>query len=98
MILEAMAHGCIPVCRLIRSGLPELIDHGTNGFFYETVDEIASICRILSADGAMRRRVAASAYETIVSREHSENRPYARYAALLNEVASEVVASNFSSR
>ncbi|GHB92070.1 glycosyltransferase family 4 protein [Cerasicoccus arenae] len=34
-IMEAMACGCVPVCRYNKSGIPELIEDGVNGFILD---------------------------------------------------------------
>jgi glycosyltransferase involved in cell wall biosynthesis len=31
-LLEAMAHGCVPVVTAVKSGIPEVVDEGVNGF------------------------------------------------------------------
>jgi glycosyltransferase involved in cell wall biosynthesis len=86
MILEAMGRGCIPICRRVRSGLPELIVHGENGFLYDDPAEVQAFCRSLSRDGEERRRIAYAAYETMVFRESNSLKPYAQYETLLREV------------
>jgi len=66
-VLEAMANGCVPVVTAIRSGIPELIRDGENGFVVSVgdVDAIVSRIRTLEADDACRVRMSRSAWQTI---------------------------------
>ncbi|SDB65011.1 Glycosyltransferase involved in cell wall bisynthesis [Flavobacteriaceae bacterium MAR_2010_188] len=36
VVVEAMKCGCVPVCSDIKSGIPDLIDHGIEGFIVDT--------------------------------------------------------------
>jgi glycosyltransferase involved in cell wall biosynthesis len=40
-IMEAMAAGVVPICRRIRSGIPELIVDGVTGYVVEGADEVS---------------------------------------------------------
>ena len=66
-ILEAMARGCVPVVTNIRSGIPELIRDGRNGFVVQRGDTSAFAERLslLYGNAALRQRLSDAAYATI---------------------------------
>jgi glycosyltransferase involved in cell wall biosynthesis len=39
--VEAMASGLVPVV-ISQGGIPEIVDHGVNGFLWKTIDELVS--------------------------------------------------------
>jgi glycosyltransferase involved in cell wall biosynthesis len=58
--VEAMAAGCVPV--VIRKGAqPELVDHGKNGFLWDTIEELQEYTRLLAQDESLRQNMAAAA-------------------------------------
>jgi glycosyltransferase involved in cell wall biosynthesis len=65
-LLEAMANGCVPVVSAIRSGVPEVITNGENGFTVPIGDIEAFADRItmLAADSELLSRLRANAYAT----------------------------------
>jgi glycosyltransferase involved in cell wall biosynthesis len=66
-MLEAMARGVVPVVSDIRSGVPDAVRHGENGFIAPVGDtsRFADHLQRLQQDPALRRRMAAAAAETI---------------------------------
>jgi glycosyltransferase involved in cell wall biosynthesis len=58
--VEAMAAGCVPVV-IHKGGQPEIVQHGTNGFLWHTVEELKHYTRLLAEDEALRERMAAAA-------------------------------------
>jgi glycosyltransferase involved in cell wall biosynthesis len=63
-LLEAMGQGCIPLVTNLRSGIPELIEDGVNGFRIP-IGDIQGFARRLAElhrDPAMRRQMAEAAY------------------------------------
>jgi glycosyltransferase involved in cell wall biosynthesis len=57
---EAMAAGCVPVV-INRGGQPELVQHGVNGFVWNTLDELKAFTRRLIDDEALRTRMSGAA-------------------------------------
>jgi len=92
-VVESMACGT-PVIAFNRGSMPELIEHGRNGFLVDAVegavaalDDLASIdryeCRLLAERRFARRRMAeqyVEVYEKIIAR--SRNRRSVGYAGL----------------
>jgi glycosyltransferase involved in cell wall biosynthesis len=62
-LMEAMAQGCIPVVSDLRSGIPELVQDGVNGFRVPVGDirGFANRLRELHQDGNLRRQAAEAA-------------------------------------
>ncbi|MCI0602669.1 glycosyltransferase family 4 protein [bacterium] len=71
-ILEAMGQGCVPVVSEIRSGIPEIIRDGHNGFIVSAADSNLFAQRIvrLARDRSLRQTLSFHAYNTI--RDHYE--------------------------
>ena len=63
-LLEAMGQGCVPIAADIRSGIPELIDHGVDGFRVPIADIDGFAARIAALYGhpGKRRQMAYAAY------------------------------------
>lgn len=58
--VEAMAAGCVPVvCNT--GGQREIVEHGINGFLWNSMDDLARYTRALASDDAMWRRMSAMA-------------------------------------
>jgi glycosyltransferase involved in cell wall biosynthesis len=58
--VEAMAAGCVPVV-INKGGHPEIIQHGVNGFLWNTREELKQYTTVLIQDKALRGRMAATA-------------------------------------
>lgn len=79
-VVEAMACGT-PVIAYNRGSMPELIDHGVNGFLVDTVDEaIAAIDRIAEIGRADCRRIVAERFSV----EAMAERYHALYSSILS--------------
>ncbi len=63
VITEAMACGLPIVCHS-RGGYAEIIEHGRNGFLFETQGEALEIVLQIKEDGALRESVGRAARET----------------------------------
>lgn len=58
--VEAMASGCVPVS-FARAGQPEIIQHGTSGFLWNSFRECQAFTRQLMEDSVLRERTARAA-------------------------------------
>lgn len=69
-LLEAMAHGCVPVVSDIRSGIPEVVCDGENGCLAPPGDvaAFASALAELDADPDRRERMARAAHAAVRGR------------------------------
>ncbi len=66
-LLEAMAHGCVPVVTDIRSGVHEVIEDGEEGFIVPVgeVDAFVARLMLLAEDPIKREKMAVKAYERV---------------------------------
>jgi glycosyltransferase involved in cell wall biosynthesis len=60
--VEAMAAGCVPLV-INKGGQPEIVEHGVNGFLWNTLDELRGYTLLLARDVELRARMAAAAAE-----------------------------------
>lgn len=69
-MLEAMAHGCVPIVSAIASGPADLIEHSRNGLVFPVshVDAAADCIRSVANDRMRLRRLGSAAREAIVQR------------------------------
>jgi L-malate glycosyltransferase len=58
--VEAMARGCVPVV-LRRGGQPEIIEHGCNGYLWDTLDELHEYTARLVKDSAKLQELSRTA-------------------------------------
>jgi glycosyltransferase involved in cell wall biosynthesis len=58
--VEAMAAGCIPIV-FKNGGQTEIVEHGLNGFLWNTLDELKAYTVLVAKDEALRVRLSASA-------------------------------------
>jgi glycosyltransferase involved in cell wall biosynthesis len=62
VITEAMAAGAIPIA-FRGGGIPEMIEHGTNGYLWSDFDELRRATLTAIGDETLRQRTAAAAVE-----------------------------------
>ena len=88
-LLEAMANGCVPVVSAIRSGIPELIDHGVNGLLFDIGDTrgATDALVLLGSDEELRQSMARAAYETVKKRYNIEQMT-GKYLAIFERLLS----------
>ncbi len=60
--VEAMSAGCVPVV-INKGGQPEIVEHGVNGFLWNTLEELKGYTCLLAKDEKLRNRMAAAAVE-----------------------------------
>jgi glycosyltransferase involved in cell wall biosynthesis len=58
--VEAMAAGCVPVV-INKGGQPEIVEHGVNGFLWDTLEELKKYTLMLTRDAELRARMSESA-------------------------------------
>jgi hypothetical protein len=86
-VLEAMACGLVPICLRIRSGLPELIEQGRNGYLVDGRGPgVVAAVRELAADSARWERMSAAARETVAIK-FSVDSCVSRWLKLLGRLA-----------
>ena len=68
--VEAMAAGCVPVV-INKGGQPEIVEHGVNGFVWETLDELRDYTMRLINDDSLRMKMSEAAHKRaqVFSRE-----------------------------
>jgi glycosyltransferase involved in cell wall biosynthesis len=66
-LIEAMAHGLVPVVSRMPSGIPELVRDGESGFLVPVGDEQAFARALLRlwSEPVLRERMAAQAFKTV---------------------------------
>ena len=58
--VEAMAAGCVPVV-INKGGQAEIVEHGVNGFLWDTLDELKDYTSRLMNDDELRRKMSHAA-------------------------------------
>ena len=86
-VMEAMACGCVPVSLRIRSGIPELVEHGVNGLLVnDRDDDFVSAIRRLRDDLALWASLSCAARAKVES-GFSTKWAAENWAALIDELA-----------
>lgn len=73
VVTEAMACGLPVVCHR-SGGYAAIIDHGRNGFLFDSDDEAEAILLALKADPELRRRIGSAARATVENLLSARNR------------------------
>ena len=91
-VLEAMAWGCIPVVTAIRSGIPELVRDGDNGYVVGVGDIEAFAERLagLQRDAQLRERLSQRAFGSLHEGGFTAEAMTDRYLDLFHGVAKEL--------
>ncbi|MGH9420262.1 MAG: glycosyltransferase family 4 protein, partial [Thermoanaerobaculia bacterium] len=86
-VLEAMANGCVPIVTAVRSGVPELIRDGENGFVVPLgdIDAIVSRLKTLETNDACRASMAVAAWQT-VREGYTSDRMASAYISTLEQM------------
>jgi glycosyltransferase involved in cell wall biosynthesis len=58
--VEAMAAGCVPVV-INKGGQPEIVEHGVNGFLWNTLAELRDYTLMLAGDEKLLARMSEAA-------------------------------------
>ena len=93
-VLEAMAQGLVPVVSDIRSGLPELIRDGENGFIVPLGDTEGFADRLatLALNRARLAQMSAAAYRTIAEGDYTLGQMVKNYLELFRNLAEQPAA------
>jgi glycosyltransferase involved in cell wall biosynthesis len=83
--VEAMAAGCVPVV-INKGGQREIIDHGVNGFLWNTVDELRDYTKQLAKNETLRLRMSAAA--RLRARDFSRENFVAHFRELVESLVS----------
>lgn len=89
-LIEAMGRGCVPLVTDLRSGIPEVIQHGLNGFVCKVGDAAGYARHLCTLHGApaLRVEMALRAWETVEARFRLETMTD-RYVSLCERLLSE---------
>lgn len=92
-LLEAMAHGCVPIVTAVSSGIPEVIDDGVNGFMLPIGDTEAFSLQLekMCADQTAVRACAEAALATINSKGYSLDTCLNRFLVLCASLSPSVL-------
>jgi colanic acid/amylovoran biosynthesis glycosyltransferase len=86
-ILEAMACGVVPVCLKMRSGIPELVEHGVTGLVVnDRGDDFIAAIRRLKEDPELWQRLSTNAHQRVKD-ENSVAANTDQWATLLKNVS-----------
>lgn len=90
-LLEAMGQGCVPIASDIRSGVPELISDGVDGFRVSVgdIDGFAARLAVLYRNPVMRTQMAYAAYVKASSGCYQMDQMAQSYIRLFTEVIDE---------
>jgi glycosyltransferase involved in cell wall biosynthesis len=91
-VLEAMAWGCIPVVTAIRSGIPELVRDGDNGYVIGVgdIETFAERLAGLQRDGQLRERLSQRAFGSLHEGGFTAEAMTDRYLDLFRGIAKEL--------
>jgi len=97
-LLEAMGRGCIPVVTDIRSGIPELVEDGVNGYRVPVGDIQMFADRIakLQREAHLRQEMALKAYEKVRNGRHRVEDMIQKYMDLFKHVVEESNSGRYS--
>jgi glycosyltransferase involved in cell wall biosynthesis len=91
-VLEAMAWGCIPVVTAIRSGIPELVRDGDNGYVIGVgdIETFAERLAGLQRDAQLRERLSQRAFGKLHEGGFTAEAMTDRYLDLFHGIAKEL--------
>lgn len=89
-LLEAMSRGCVPVVSATRSGAPQLVDNGTNGFLVPIgeIHTFAERIADLHHDRNLLSRLSQQTFATIRSGQYLLDHMCDRYSQLITRMMS----------
>lgn len=73
-LLEGMANCCVAVCRQMKSGIPQLIEHQKTGFIVgDDISDFVATIRRLNSDRQLTQKVAGNGRNLIIDHYSQEN-------------------------
>jgi glycosyltransferase involved in cell wall biosynthesis len=86
MLLEAMGSGCVPVVTAIQSGVPDIIQHGRNGFALPVggIEVFADHLAQLARDRELFLCLRAAAFEALAAGPYSIETVTSRYIEVMD--------------
>jgi glycosyltransferase involved in cell wall biosynthesis len=96
-LLEAMAHGCVPVVTDIESGIPEVVRQGETGYRLPLGDirAFAECLERLQADSALLRSLSVASYNAVRTGGYSVEDMAVAYISLFERVLVEAELLEF---
>jgi glycosyltransferase involved in cell wall biosynthesis len=96
-LLEAMAHGCVPVVTRVESGVAQVIQPGTNGELVEVGDikTFASRIDVLAKQPSYRNQLASAAHQAVHHGGFSIDRMVDEYESLFEEIMRESLGGEY---
>ncbi len=87
-LLEAMAQGCIPIVSNIKSGIPQLIENGVNGYKVEIgkVNKYADHIEYLYNNTVTRNQMSLETYHTVLKENYSIEKMTENYIELFEKI------------
>jgi glycosyltransferase involved in cell wall biosynthesis len=82
--VEAMAAGCVPVV-INCGGQPEIVQHGVNGFLWNTIEELMEYTNLVARDARLLRQLSEAARER--ARFFSLDKMLTRFRDLILDVS-----------
>jgi glycosyltransferase involved in cell wall biosynthesis len=79
--VEAMAAGCVPIV-INKGGQTEVVQHGVNGFLWNTLEELKEYTRLIARDESLRSRMSDAAKAR--SRHFSREEYVEKFLKILN--------------
>ncbi|GDX94237.1 hypothetical protein LBMAG46_42470 [Planctomycetia bacterium] len=82
-LLEGMACGCVPICRNMNSGIPQLVQHGKTGLLVsESPESFVAAVRWLSDNPTQAGKLSLEARQ-LISQAYSQKKSAGEWARLL---------------
>jgi glycosyltransferase involved in cell wall biosynthesis len=96
-LIEAMGQGCVPLVTQMKSGVPEVVRDGTNGFIVPIgdTDAFADRLSLLWSRPSLRRRLSKRAFRTASARRYRVEEMVASYAGVFDRARSDAVSRRF---
>jgi len=97
-LLEAMAHGCVPVVSDLASGIPDLVIDGVTGFRVPVgdVERFASYIERLYNDRSLMERMATAAHEHLSNNGFRDIDMGEKYREIIVEVWGEITRGAYT--